>query len=190
MTTNPFTSVEQLLIDDPAPTMSGQTKQHHHALLQAATVSAPSVAAAPMRPTSARRRRVTLGLAAAGLALAGGGVAAAVLATQQPTDTDIVRCFAVATTAVDDSTLSIDAAWATAPDSTRPSSADRAVTLCTSLWERGELAVTAPHVRPDAAGTARPVPPLQTCVLPSGIVGVFPGGPDTCASLRLPAADM
>jgi hypothetical protein len=190
MTTSPFNSVEQLLIDDSAPTMSAQTKQHHHALLHAATVSAPQMAAAPTRPTSVRRRGVTLGLAAAGLALAGGGVAVAVLATQQPTDADIVRCFAVATTAVDDPTLSIDGAWATEPDGTGPSSAARAELICTSLWERGELAATPPHVRPDSAGTARPVPPLQACVLPSGIVGVFPGGSDTCTSLRLPAADM
>lgn len=50
------------------------------------------------------------------------------------------------------------------------------VAVCEEAWLRGDIG-------------SGPVRSLQACVLPSGAVGVFPGGPDTCATLDLTALD-
>ena len=50
------------------------------------------------------------------------------------------------------------------------------VAVCEEVWQRGD------------AGSG-PVPSLAACVLPSGDVGVLPGGRDTCANLDLAPLD-
>ena len=50
------------------------------------------------------------------------------------------------------------------------------VTVCEEVWRRGDVG-------------SGPVPALAACVLPSGAVGVFPGGRDTCASTALEPLD-
>ena len=50
------------------------------------------------------------------------------------------------------------------------------VAVCEELWQRGDVG-------------SWPVPALAACVLPSGAVGVFPGGRATCATLDLAPLD-
>ena len=50
------------------------------------------------------------------------------------------------------------------------------VAVCEEVWQRGDIGSGA-------------VPSLAACVLPSGAVGVFPGGRDTCATVDLAPLD-
>ena len=50
------------------------------------------------------------------------------------------------------------------------------VAVCEEAWQRGDIG-------------SGPVPSLAACVLPSGTVGVFPGGRGTCATLDLVPLD-
>ncbi|MGH8873922.1 MAG: hypothetical protein ACRDVM_01540 [Acidimicrobiia bacterium] len=60
------------------------------------------------------------------------------------------------------------------------SGADDPLAACAAMWEPGgEL----------GEPTASEVPPLVACVLDSGMVAVFPGGPEVCAALGLASPD-
>ncbi len=50
------------------------------------------------------------------------------------------------------------------------------VAVCEEVWQRGDIG-------------SGPIPSLAACVLPSGAVGVFPGGRNTCATLDLASLD-
>jgi hypothetical protein len=50
------------------------------------------------------------------------------------------------------------------------------IASCRDLWVNGPI-----------ARTGRP-PPLVACIIPTGVLGVFPGGPSTCARLHLSTA--
>ena len=105
----------------------------------------------------ARRRRLALVLLpAVFLLLAGTGGAAYVL-TRPATQLESIGCYARAD--VDADTV-VERA-----DGRDPAS------VCAELWRDGTL--------------GHRVPPLASCVLPSGAVGVFPGGEETCTGLGL-----
>jgi hypothetical protein len=112
----------------------------------------------PVTPLATRRRgRMVVVLVAAAVAAA----AAAWLYHRTPTHTVNVGCYAEAR--LDASTFVVDA---------RPG---QAVQACAQLWREGAF-----------GPVAGPAPALAACTLPTGGVGVFPGGPAACARLRLP----
>lgn len=130
-----------------------------------------------------RRRRWMGGLSAVALVLAGGGVATAVIVLDAKPATvyDGARCYAEES---DNFTPVFPGADVSVlPDSDREVTDARAREACAQLWRAGYL----PDPKVEAAAeTSRPVPPLTTCVLPDGVVGVFPADAGVCARLNLP----
>jgi hypothetical protein len=116
------------------------------------------------RPRTRVSVRVLAAVAVA-LALLGLG-AAAYLNSRRPTHSLGVGCYAA--NRLDAATFVVQAR------------ARHEVDACAALWRDGTLG------SPGSTGSA--VPPLVACVLPSGAVGVFPGGPSTCAQLQRPVA--
>ncbi|HEV7886210.1 MAG TPA: hypothetical protein VGO92_01540 [Acidimicrobiales bacterium] len=120
--------------------------------------SEPSDLAAARR--AAMRRRAVV---AAALALAVAGAAAAAwVSSRRPTHTLDVGCYAEAR---------LDAATFVVR-----TSESQAVEGCRDLWRSGTF------------GVPQDPPLLAACVLESGAVGVFPGGPETCIRLQRPTA--
>jgi hypothetical protein len=137
----------------------------------------PAAAAPPFDPASAqgqavleralsgaRRRRGPRRFAAVALvvAAAAGAAAAGFLDSRKPAAALDVACYTAARL---DASASVVRA--------RP---DRAVEACRTLWRDGTL------------GPAASPPHLVACVLSTGVVAVFPGGPGTCAELHRPVA--
>lgn len=188
--TGPSPLAEQLLVRVPEHCPSPATQDAHVALIQRA-MAAGDESALPSRQQTSRRRariagRASLIVSVAAVIAGGAGLAAAYVAVQAPTQTDTVRCFAVATTDYESDELGIDAAVAGGEGGT---SADAAIDLCAAEWAMGALSETPPYLAPAVpGGVPAPVPDLAACVLPSGGVGVFPGSVDVCLSLGLPAA--
>lgn len=95
-------------------------------------------------------------------AAAAAAAAAAFVTTREPAHTVSVGCYASASLDADTAVVALD---------------DRTPTeACTAAWREGAIGEGA-------------VPPLQACVLPSGGIGVFPGGaPAVCRRLGNDAA--
>jgi hypothetical protein len=113
-------------------------------------------------PTALRRpRRRRVVLAAAAAVAVTAAAAATWVATRSTSDPGQVACFAAD---------SLDADRAIVDRSTDP------VGACREVW---------PQLAPGSE-----VPPLQTCVLPSGVLGLFPGDdPSVCDQLGLARGD-
>ena len=142
------------------------------------------------RPRGWGRRRVTVVVVAAlAVSVVGGGLAVA-LSKLRPSEPAMVRCYAVATTDLDNPGLGFDLGVAAAPGLTASSTAAQALEECGQAWFRGELSGSAPHLPTDFPGGGQSIPHLVACVLPEGFVGVFPGPVGTCAALGLPEADL
>lgn len=69
------------------------------------------------------------------------------------------------------------------------------MSICADAWKNNHAGWN--KASPTIEGSAHPVPALVACVLDGravdameGAVAVFPGGPDTCAGLGLPVADL
>lgn len=137
-----------------------------------------------------RRRRLAIAAAGAGVlavAVAGGVVATA--HWREPQDRDLVTCFAVDDSRPQSELTSMDVMLARDP--TEPDAASIAASLCADAWRRGELRSSPPYVVPVDPGASlieAPTPPLTACILESGSIGVFPGGPGTCSDVGLPEA--
>lgn len=104
------------------------------------------------------RRRSPRPLILAGAALALGTTVGAIYLTRDVSESLTVGCYATA-----------DLQGDTAVVGANGSPPEEA---CADLWERGEFGPGG-------------VPELGACVLPSGAVGVFPGGDQTCGELGL-----
>ena len=106
----------------------------------------------------------------------------------QPDDPEIVRCFSVAAPPFTSGAPgSYDASYGPG-DGTLDQSAALAIELCGYGWAEGRLPW--PETKPPGYTNPQPqpVPELQACILPDGIVGVFPGDERTCTQLGLPGS--
>ncbi len=121
-------------------------------------VAEPAPPARPMAPHR-RRWRAVLVVAAVTAAVAG-SAAASYIVSRQPSRPDTIVCYAAAS-------LRGDAIQAHAAP-------DDAVTTCLQEWRSGSFA----GFGPVPAG-------LAACVLPSGVIGVFPGDPSVCDRLQI-----
>jgi len=132
-----------------------------------------------------RRKYVVGGAAAVAALLLGGGVAAAWVQSLKPTAPAMVYCFAVATqTSGEDPGLFQPVALLADENGTMMTPEH----ACANYWRAGLLSQEPPYVRADPDGGAvegrRSVPPLVSCVLPEGNVGVFPN--IRCIDVGLP----
>ena len=183
--------VEALLRTEPIPPLPERVRIAHKQGLRALVAADPAFATMPVAaPGRALRRwrRAGIALLAGGLVLAGAGAATAFLTRAQPDDAEVVRCFSVAAAPfISGAPGSYDASYGPG-DGTVDQSAARAIELCGSGWADGRLPW--PETKPpDHANPGpQPVPGLQACILPDGIVGVFPGDQHICARLGLPAS--
>ena len=189
----PENDVERALRSPTEVLVAPEARDRHRALLMAAVtadVVEPAAVVTPIRVRGRGRRRVTVVVVGAVAVTAIGGGLAVALSRLRPSEPSMIRCFAVATTALDDAELGFDLGAAASPGGTVASVAVQAIDQCGQAWSRGELSSTAPYVPRDFPGGGQPVPHLVACVLPQGFVGVFPGPPGTCAALGLPEADL
>ncbi len=117
------------------------------------------------------------------LLLSGGAVAFAVVGYQQVAGLTHARCYTVER---------VDGSYATVGVHGKAGSkalTRSALELCSSLFRQGWLRPGASRVIPPArGGQPHPVPRLGVCVLAGGVIGVFPGGTDSCAELGLRGA--
>lgn len=179
--------VEALLRHEPILGLPEDVRAAHKQALRAqiAVDPAASTTPAPARPRR-RWRRGGITLLAGGLVLAGAGAATAFLTRAQPDDTQIVRCFSIADPPFTSGAQgSYDASYGPG-DGTLDQSAALAIELCAYGWAEGRLPW--PETKPPGYTNPepQPVPELQACILPDGIVGVFPGDERTCPQLGLP----
>jgi hypothetical protein len=183
--------VEALLRTEPIPGMPEDVRAAHKQALRAqiAADSATSTTPAPRAARPRRRwRRGGITLLAGGLLLAGAGAATAFLTRAQPDDPEIVRCFSIAAPPFTSGAPgSYDASYGPG-DGTLDQSAALAMELCGYGWAEGRLPW--PETKPPGYTNPepQPVPELQACILPDGIVGVFPGDEGTCTQLGLPGS--
>lgn len=136
------------------------------------------------------RRGATLAATAA-LAFGGGVAAAAVvsqLAPQHATVSSSGRCYWQISDEFGDDFPGTTAVTATGEKGWTPDVVSTLVEGCAAIWRAGAFQEGSPGVHSDVkAGNDYAVPDLAACVLPSGEAAVFPGGPDTCRGLGLPA---
>lgn len=180
--------VEALLRSDPITPMSEDQRASHKQALRALVAADSASAPSPDRLTRprARGRRAGIALVAGGLVLAGAGSATAFLTRAVPEEPRVVRCFSVAAPPFTfGAPGSYDASY-NPGDDTLEQSAAYAIELCGYGWAEGRLPW--PESKPPgyANPQPQPVPELQACVLPEGIVGVVPGDSGTCLRLGLP----
>lgn len=138
---------------------------HGRALLEeiidmAQTTTTTLPAPAPP-PRRARRSRLLVPIVAAAAVLSMGFTVYAL--TRNVTEPSGIGCYAEADTGA--KTVVVGA------DGQSP------VAVCEAVWAGG------------AFGPGEMMPPLAACVLSTGAVGVFPGGPETCAGLDLSPLD-
>jgi hypothetical protein len=189
----PENDVERALRSPAEVLVAPEVRDRHRALLMAAVTADVVEPTAVVRQLAARgrgRRRVTVVVVGAVAVTAIGGGLAVALSKLRPSEPSVVRCFAVATTEVDDAELGFDLGVAASPGGAVASVAAQAIDQCGQAWSRGELSSTAPYLPQDFPGGGQPVPHLVACVLPAGFVAVFPGPVGTCAALGLPEADL
>ncbi len=200
--------LDRLLRRLPAPGVPDEVRDRHLAQLRE-VMAAESTPARPSRPASPagpdepdeprgrtlrrrrrargplpRRRRVVVALVAAG-AVVLSGTAAATIAWQRAHDRSEVHCYPIWTTDFDNPSLGGDAI------SIPQDSASVAIDMCRSFWAQGYLTSIPPYTEPKGQSPVPAVPPpLIACVLPKGIVGVFPAvNQETCAQLGLPTSE-
>ena len=183
------TMVERLLRDHPPAALPDDLRDAHRRQLRALVAAEP----VPATTTFERRRRrrwrsggtvVLIG----GLVIASGGAVAAFVMRALPDDPTLVRCFSVAAPPfATGAPGTIDASLA--EDDSLVQSAARAIELCGYYWADGALPWPETKGPTDSPpGGSNPVPDLQACILPDGIVGVFPGDDQTCTALGLPSS--
>ena len=186
--TDTYSTVERLLRDhQPAPLSESIRAEHKRELL--AMIAAEPLTAPATSEHRRRRlpwRRPGTWVLAGGLVLGSAGAVTAFVTRAQPDEVNMVRCFSVAAPPFTEGAPgTYDASYGEA-DSLAQSAA-RAIELCGYGWADGSLPwpeTVGPTDNPP--GGEHPVPPLQACVLPDGVVGVFPGDATTCAHLGLP----
>lgn len=179
--------VEHLLAADTPPPLSQAVQAAHKAHLRA--VIAADLAAPGPRPTGRHARGIRRWVAAlvgAASLIATGGVAVAFLPHAQPQQYDLVRCFSNArppfTESPDNSSATLT------QGGTLQDTAHEAINLCAQAWADGWLPDPSTKDPDTPPPGNQPVPELQACVLPDGVVGVFPGDPSVCLRLGLPAS--
>lgn len=180
--------VEALLRNEPVPGLPEEVRVAHKQALRAAIAADPAARPTNSTPPRPRRgwRRGGITLLAGGLVLAGAGAATAFLTRAQPDDPQVVRCFSMADAPFTSGAPgSYDASYGPG-DGTLDQSAALAIELCGYGWAEGRLPW--PETKPPGYTNPKPqpVPDLQACILPDGIVGVFPGDARTCTQLGLP----
>ncbi len=184
--------VESLLRSAAISPLSEHQRVAHKQALRALVGADPDRASSlskpqPVRPLG-RWRRAGIVLVSGGLVLAGAGTATGFLTRAEPEERRVVRCFSVAAPPF---TLgapgSYDISYSDADDSVEQTAA-YAIELCGAGWEEGSMPW--PETKPPGyvSPEPQPVPELQACILPEGIVGVFPGDPGTCLRLGLPTS--
>jgi hypothetical protein len=128
------------------------------------------------------RRRVAVVAGAAALVVVGGGTAVAMLSFERAPVRSVAHCFPFVTSDFTNPALGPDVAFSGGD------TAAAAIDACTAEWATGALVPTPPYAGSPGPST-QPVPPLVACVLPSGVVGVFPGPAQTCTRLGLPRSE-
>jgi hypothetical protein len=175
--------VDRLLRGLPSPGVPPEGRARHLEQLRAAMAASagegtaePQPAASRPRTAWTRRRRIVVSLSTAGVVLVG-GTAAAAIAWERASVRSQAHCFPFATTDFYNP--------AYGPDTTQSGgdSARSAVDACRATWAAGLLSSTPPYT---GSGVPASPPPLVACVLPDGVVGVFPGDGATCGKLGLP----
>lgn len=177
--------VEALLRNEPIPGLPEEVRAAHKQALRDLVAADPATTTTPT-PPSRRWRRGGITLLAGGLVLTGAGAATAFLTRAQPDDPQVVRCFSTAAAPFTGGAPgSYDASYGPG-DGTLDQSAALAVELCGYGWAEGRLPW--PETKPPGYTNPQPqpVPESQACILPDGIVGVFPGDERTCTRLGLP----
>lgn len=187
MTPTDRPDVVELLARDTPPPLSAATMRRHHALIAQAIADDPVP-----RASRHTRRRVVVGVWLAGaLAASGAAAAASWVTSRAPAEVWGVRCYATA----DVGSLDDETTFSTASDVDLDTSAGQALDICRASWQDELLSPRPPYllaVDPKKIGTPNhpgkgTVPAsLVACVLPNGIVGVFPIA--TCSELGLPAS--
>lgn len=129
-------------------------------MAQPTTKTPPAPAPAPAPRRFRRSRPPLIPVAAAAAALSLGFTVYAM--NRDVTEPSGIGCYAAAD--VDANTVVVGA------DGRAP------VAVCEAVWARGAFG-------------PQETPPLAACVLTTGAVGVFPGGPDTCEALELAPVD-
>jgi hypothetical protein len=155
------------------------------ALLRSTVRSTPAA-----RP---RRRLLAVASVGAGTVLVVGGVAAAgsLLSARSADVHDSARCYSAVSSDFGDGFPGTTVALAATPGHPAADVPSQVLDLCSSVWAAGLLGPDGGQVsaaKDQKSGTLPtdgPVPALAACVLPSGEAAVFPGPPDTCASLGL-----
>jgi hypothetical protein len=181
--------VEALLRHESIPGLPEDVRAAHKKTLRAQIAADPATSTTSAHTGARPRRRWRPGgitLLAGGLLLVGAGAATAFLTRAQPDDPEIVRCFSIAAPPFTSGAPgSYDASYGPG-DGTLDQSAALAIELCGYGWAEGRLPwpETKPpgYTNPDP----QPVAELQACILPDGIVGVFPGDQRTYTQLGLP----
>jgi len=189
--------IDRMLRLLPAPGVPDDVRERHLALLrevigadiEAASPAAPATRTLLRRPRAhrpyrspSRRRRVVLAVVVA-TAIVVSGTAAATIAWVRANDRTKIHCYPILTQDFDNPALGGDAVSITSD------TVAHAIDICRSEWEQGYLTSTPPYID---NGTPVPTtaPPLIACVLPSGVVGVFPArNHETCQSLGLPSSE-
>ena len=183
--------VEALLRNEPIPGLPEQVRAAHKQALRDLVAADPATTTTATPPVTRPRRRWRRGgitLLAGGLVLAGAGAATAFLTRAQPDDPEIVRCFSVAAPPFTSGAPgSYDASYGPG-DGTLDQSAALAIELCGYGWAEGRLPWPETKHPGYTNPQPQPVPELQACILPDGIVGVFPGDERTCTQLGLPGS--
>jgi len=141
----------------------------------------------PAPKRSRWRRRGFLGGAGAAILLAAGtgtAVAYVLLHPKPVTNFTSARCYRTATyTGTGASFPGME--LASAPGKNWAGGIPHALDACAQMWAGGFMQPGLPSGHPPQGGYA--VPPLVGCTLPNGIAAIFPGPPDTCERLGLPA---
>lgn len=182
--------VEALLRNEPIPGLPEQVRVAHKQALRAAIAADPATppTTAPAPGRHRRWRRGGIALLAGGLVLAGAGAATAFLTRAQPNDPQVVRCFSIAAPPFTSGAPgSYDVSYGPG-DGTLDQSAAVAIELCGFGWAEGRLPWPETKTPGYTSPEPQPVPGLQACILPEGIVGVFPGDERTCTGLGLPGS--
>lgn len=176
----------------PEFALDDEARQRQRALIAGLTDNEEPIGASipDLPPTRTRHRRfAVVGVATAAACAIGVSVAAASGAFDgQPTNSVMAYCYATADLRADNSNrMGISSFELNGIDT---DTLDKAVILCGSMWEAGQLRSTEPFIvglqnlpqEPDP----QPIPSLVECILPDGVLAVLPGVDETaCTTVGL-----
>jgi len=183
------TSFDDIALQQQRYTMDSEEAARQRAVLMAMVAGEQSV----QKRHGGRRKALVMAIAAVSLGIGAVGTAAALgVFSQEPPDRSTAFCYASADLSDANSNRVEFAVSDESGGSGVGDAAAQGLEICSMYWKSGVLVVgSSPNLDvmpdPDADGTA---PPLTACVIPSGQLAVFPGGPAVCEQLGLPNAEL